>query len=177
MERQPFISRWDRQKRRLRLERRGGLLSQSRIFDPKLKGFTSRKQIFRYLLISIAVIAILPPLYFHFKLRRFIQVQEQKCSWLRNPPLICAHGGDSSKAFPNTKTAYQIALSSQVDCIEVDVSRSSDGFLFALHDRQGFATNIWEQHIQGWVLELKRVCGCRLKSLSQVLSFNRNIMI
>lgn len=135
MERQPFISRWDRQKRRLRLERRGGLLSQSRIFDPKLKGFTSRKQIFRYLLISIAVIAILPPLYFHFKLRRFIQVQEQKCSWLRNPPLICAHGGDSSKAFPNTKTAYQIALSSQVDCIEVDVSRSSDGFLFALHDR------------------------------------------
>lgn len=31
-----------------------------------------------------------------------VQVQERKCSWLRNPPLICAHGGDSSKAFPNT---------------------------------------------------------------------------
>lgn len=32
-------------------------------------------------------------------------------------------------------TAYQIALDSQADCIEVDVSRSSDGVLFALHDR------------------------------------------
>ncbi|KAG8378560.1 hypothetical protein BUALT_Bualt08G0149600 [Buddleja alternifolia] len=31
--------------------------------------------------------------------------------------------------------AYHIALSSQVDCIEIDVSRSSDGVLFALHDR------------------------------------------
>ncbi|XP_031121709.1 glycerophosphodiester phosphodiesterase GDPD4 [Ipomoea triloba] len=130
MERQPFISRWDRQQRPLRLARRGGLLSQR----PKL-GLTSWKRLFRYLLISLAVIAILPPLYFHFKLRRFHQVQERKCSWLRNPPLICAHGGDSSKAFPNTITAYQIALSSQVDCIEVDVSRSSDGVLFALHDR------------------------------------------
>jgi glycerophosphoryl diester phosphodiesterase len=31
--------------------------------------------------------------------------------------------------------AYRIALDSQVDCIEIDVSRSSDGVLFALHDR------------------------------------------
>lgn len=31
--------------------------------------------------------------------------------------------------------AYQIALDSQADCIEIDVSRSSDGVLFALHDR------------------------------------------
>lgn len=31
--------------------------------------------------------------------------------------------------------AYRIALQSQVDCVEIDVSRSSDGHLFALHDR------------------------------------------
>ncbi|GFZ09705.1 PLC-like phosphodiesterases superfamily protein [Actinidia rufa] len=31
-------------------------------------------------------------------------------------------------------TAYHTALRSQVDCIEIDVSRSSDGVLFALHD-------------------------------------------
>lgn len=31
--------------------------------------------------------------------------------------------------------AYQDALRSQVDCIEIDVSRSSDGVLLALHDR------------------------------------------
>ncbi|XP_028053867.1 glycerophosphodiester phosphodiesterase GDPD4 isoform X4 [Camellia sinensis] len=31
--------------------------------------------------------------------------------------------------------AYHTALHSRVDCIEIDVSRSSDGILFALHDR------------------------------------------
>lgn len=31
--------------------------------------------------------------------------------------------------------AYRTALDSQADCIEIDVSRSSDGVLFALHDR------------------------------------------
>lgn len=48
---------------------------------------------------------------------------------------MCAHGGDLSKAFANTMAAYQDALRSQVDCIEIDVSRSSDGVLLALHDR------------------------------------------
>ncbi|KAL3635135.1 Glycerophosphodiester phosphodiesterase gdpd4 [Castilleja foliolosa] len=55
---------------------------------------------------------------------------------MQSPPLVCAHGGDSTKAYPNTMDAYNIALSSQVDCIEIDVSRSSDGVLFALHDRE-----------------------------------------
>ncbi|GAA0176320.1 phosphodiesterase [Lithospermum erythrorhizon] len=59
----------------------------------------------------------------------------RRCSWLKTPPLVCAHGGDSSKAFPNTVAAYHLALNSEVDCIELDVSRSSDGMLFALHDR------------------------------------------
>lgn len=31
--------------------------------------------------------------------------------------------------------AYRIAIDSRVDCIEIDVSRSLDGELFALHDR------------------------------------------
>ena len=31
--------------------------------------------------------------------------------------------------------AYSYAIGSRVDCIEVDVSRSSDGVLFALHNR------------------------------------------
>lgn len=74
---------------------------------------------------------------------------------------MCAHGGDSSKAFPNTMDAYRIAIRSQVDCIEIDVSRSADGVLFALHDRQGFAANFWEHFIHGWTLECKGVCYCR----------------
>ncbi|KAL3324501.1 hypothetical protein AABB24_038573 [Solanum stoloniferum] len=120
-----------RQQRRLRLERHGLL---SRKFSPKLRVFTSRK-VFRSLLIVLAFIAILPPIYFHLRLRTFQKMQSQKCSWLRSIPLVCAHGGDSSKAFPNTMAAYRIALDSQADCIEIDVSRSSDGVLFALHDR------------------------------------------
>ena len=31
--------------------------------------------------------------------------------------------------------AYHLALRSKVDCLEIDVSRSKDGVLFALHDR------------------------------------------
>jgi glycerophosphoryl diester phosphodiesterase len=31
--------------------------------------------------------------------------------------------------------AFRMALDARVDCVEVDVSRSSDGVLFALHDR------------------------------------------
>nr|XP_009797545.1 PREDICTED: uncharacterized protein LOC104243957 isoform X2 [Nicotiana sylvestris] len=92
----------DRQQRRLRLERHGLL---SRKLKPKLRVFTSRK-VFRSLLIGLALIAIIPPIYFHFRLRRFHQM-----------------------------AAYRTALDSQADCIEIDVSRSSDGVLFSLHDR------------------------------------------
>ncbi|XP_038890895.1 glycerophosphodiester phosphodiesterase GDPD4 isoform X2 [Benincasa hispida] len=96
--------------------------------------FSSRR-LFRLTILCLAFIAILPPIYFHFKLKRFQQMQQRKCKWLNHPPLVCAHGGDSSKAFPNTMDAYNKALRSQANCIEVDVSRSSDGVLFALHDR------------------------------------------
>ncbi|XP_020547541.1 glycerophosphodiester phosphodiesterase GDPD4 isoform X3 [Sesamum indicum] len=122
------ISRWDRQQRQLRLQRHA-------LFPRKLGLSSSRRKLFRSLLITLAIIAILPPLYFHFSLRRFHQIQLRNCGWMRSPPLVCAHGGDSTKAFPNTMNAYNNALSSGVDCIEIDVSRSSDGVLFALHDR------------------------------------------
>ncbi|XWS22015.1 hypothetical protein CRYUN_Cryun30bG0107300 [Craigia yunnanensis] len=89
----------------------------------------------RLILVLLAFVALLPPVFFHFRLRRFHQMQLRKCGWLNNPPLVCAHGGDSTNAFPNTMSAYNFALHSQVDCIEIDVSRSSDGVLFALHDR------------------------------------------
>ncbi|PON34893.1 Glycerophosphoryl diester phosphodiesterase [Parasponia andersonii] len=95
----------------------------------------SSKRLFRTIIISLAFIALFPPIFFHFRLRRFHQIQLRKCGWLNNPPLVCAHGGDSTKAFPNTMDAYDFALRSQVDCIEIDVSRSLDGILFALHDR------------------------------------------
>ncbi|XP_022718176.1 glycerophosphodiester phosphodiesterase GDPD4 isoform X2 [Durio zibethinus] len=89
----------------------------------------------RFILVLLALVALLPPVFFHFRLRRFHQMQLRRCGWLNNPPLVCAHGGDSTNALPNTMSAYNFALRSQVDCIEIDVSRSSDGVLFALHDR------------------------------------------
>ncbi|KAF3440955.1 hypothetical protein FNV43_RR19241 [Rhamnella rubrinervis] len=95
----------------------------------------SSPRLFRTTIITLAFIALFPPIFFHFKLRRFHQIQSRKCGWLTNPPLVCAHGGDSTNAFPNTISAYQFALRSQADCVEIDVSRSSDGVLFALHDR------------------------------------------
>ncbi|XP_027340812.1 glycerophosphodiester phosphodiesterase GDPD4 isoform X2 [Abrus precatorius] len=96
--------------------------------------YSSRKLI-RNIILSLAVLTILPPIFFHFRLRRFHQMQLRKCRWLSDPPLVCAHGGDSSKASPNTMASYLSALQSRVDCVEIDASRSSDGVLFALHDR------------------------------------------
>ncbi|KAJ8759592.1 hypothetical protein K2173_007223 [Erythroxylum novogranatense] len=87
------------------------------------------------IIISLVFIALLPPIFFHFRLRRIHKLQLRKCGWLNDPPLVCAHGGDSTNAFPNSMAAYGLALRSKVDCIEIDVSRSNDGVLFALHDR------------------------------------------
>lgn len=94
----------------------------------------------------LAFMAIAPPFFFHFRLQRFHQMQTNKCGWLVDPPLVCAHGGDTTNAFPNTIAAYRAALQSGVDCIEIDVSRSSDGALYAIHDRQGFAADFWESY-------------------------------
>ncbi|KAM3681517.1 hypothetical protein ACB098_12G003200 [Castanea mollissima] len=96
---------------------------------------SSQRRLFRTIIISLVFIAVVPPIFFHFRLKRLHQMQGRKCGWMKDPPLVCAHGGDSTNAFPNTMDAYRIALHSKVDCIEIDVSRSFDGVLFALHDR------------------------------------------
>lgn len=35
-----------------------------------------------------------------------MQIQLKKCGWMNNPPLVCAHGGDSTNAFPNTVSSW-----------------------------------------------------------------------
>ena len=52
--------------------------------------------------------------------------------------MICAHGGDTSGgALANTLPAYRAALAHPaVACVEVDVSRTRDDALVALHQRQ-----------------------------------------
>ncbi|RWW31545.1 hypothetical protein GW17_00003819 [Ensete ventricosum] len=77
----------------------------------------SKRSLLRLLLL-FAVLALAPPLYFHFRLRRFQQVPMD---------------------------AYRVAIDSRVDCIEIDVSRSSDGVLFAVHDRCVFPSLAWSQ--------------------------------
>ncbi|XP_048498646.1 glycerophosphodiester phosphodiesterase GDPD4 isoform X2 [Beta vulgaris subsp. vulgaris] len=91
---------------------------------------------YRYIIMLLLVIALAPPFFFHLRLTRFNQMQKKNCGWIRNPPLVCAHGGDSTNAFPNTRAAYRSALHSRADCIEIDVSLSADGVLYALHDRE-----------------------------------------
>ncbi|KAG0463380.1 hypothetical protein HPP92_019449 [Vanilla planifolia] len=93
------------------------------------------KRLLVRLLVIIAFLAFLPFVVFHFRLRWLQKMRTRRCSWLENPPLVCAHGGDSSRSAPNSVDAYHIAIQSEVDCIEIDVSRTSDGTLFALHDR------------------------------------------
>eukprot|EP00250_Pteridium_aquilinum_P015075 c22362_g1_i2 orf=102-482(+) len=86
------------------------------------------------LLLLCLLLAFGPALLFRL---RSNQRLVRKCSWLQNRPLVCAHGGDTSSAPPNTVEAYNRALKMNVDCIEIDVSRSQDGVLVALHDRTG----------------------------------------
>jgi len=31
-----------------------------------------------------------------------LQMRERKCGWITSPPMVCAHGGDSTNAFPNS---------------------------------------------------------------------------
>lgn len=54
-------------------------------------------------------------------------------------PLVCAHGGETTdgRSLANTAPAYRAALANAaVTCIEVDVSRTRDSTLVALHTRQ-----------------------------------------
>lgn len=47
---------------------------------------------------------------------------------------LCSKENNNAFFFALQMDAYRFALLSHVDCIEVDVSRSLDGALFALHD-------------------------------------------
>lgn len=105
----------------------------SQWFRRRRRRFSSRT--FVRFFAFLAIMAFLPPIFFHFRLKRHDQAQSKKCGWLQNPPLVCAHGGDSSRAPPNTMTSFRLAIRSQVDCVEIDASRSRDGVLVALHDR------------------------------------------
>ncbi|VAI02914.1 unnamed protein product [Triticum turgidum subsp. durum] len=100
----------------------------------RLRRLLPSSRLFRLLLL-LAALSLVPPAFFHFRLRRFNRMRERSCGWTPSPPLVCAHGGDSINAFPNSMDAFTMALDARVDCVEVDVSRSSDGTLLALHDR------------------------------------------
>ncbi|CAI5476952.1 unnamed protein product [Closterium sp. Yama58-4] len=53
---------------------------------------------------------------------------------IQRPPLVCAHGGDSSSAPPNSLAALERAVAAGADAVEVDASLTADGHLVALHD-------------------------------------------
>lgn len=93
------IFEWRRQRRRP-LDG-GGTRRRLPIFRP----LYSRK-LKRMILFAVVFLAIVPPLFFHFKLRRIRQNVAKKCDWLQHPPRVCAHGGDSTLAFPNTVCIY-----------------------------------------------------------------------
>ncbi|CAI5980574.1 unnamed protein product [Closterium sp. NIES-65] len=54
---------------------------------------------------------------------------------IQRPPLVCAHGGDSFSAPPNSLAALERAVAAGADAVEVDASLTADGHLVALHDR------------------------------------------
>nr|POE45228.1 flavonol 3-sulfotransferase [Quercus suber] len=125
---------------------------------------SSQRRLFRTIIISLVFIAVVPPIFFHFQLKRLHQIQGRKCGWMKDPPLVCAHGGDSTNAFPNTMDAYCIALHSKVDCTEINVSRSSNGVLFALHDRdpKDVFVSIWHFYNRNVTRVLESELGSEL---------------
>ncbi|KAL3689223.1 hypothetical protein R1sor_015532 [Riccia sorocarpa] len=86
---------------------------------------------FVFLLLLLGGLMMAPSFYFFLT-----ETEIHDCDWLEKPPLVCAHGGDASNAPPNTLAAYQLALDAGVDCVEIDASRTQDGVLVALHDRE-----------------------------------------
>ncbi|KAG2452907.1 hypothetical protein HYH02_002250 [Chlamydomonas schloesseri] len=57
------------------------------------------------------------------------------CSRSR-PPMVCAHGGDTTHAPPNTVSAFRNALAAGADCVEIDAAMSKDGVLIVMHVRE-----------------------------------------
>ncbi|KAJ9520169.1 hypothetical protein QJQ45_030084, partial [Haematococcus lacustris] len=84
------------------------------------------------MLVPHAYLSDAPPARF-----RWIQQLKQAERLLHpRPPLVCAHGGDTSAAPPNTKQAFLAAIAAHADCVEVDCARTSDGVLVVLHTRE-----------------------------------------
>ncbi|MEW5309170.1 MAG: hypothetical protein WDW38_001075 [Sanguina aurantia] len=52
------------------------------------------------------------------------------------PPLVCAHGGDTETAPPNTARSFHAAIAGGADCVEIDAARTKDGKLVVLHVRE-----------------------------------------
>ncbi|GLC45658.1 hypothetical protein PLESTB_001319400 [Pleodorina starrii] len=52
------------------------------------------------------------------------------------PPMVCAHGGDTTHAPPNTVSAFRASLAAGADCVEVDAAMSRDGVLVVMHVRE-----------------------------------------
>jgi glycerophosphoryl diester phosphodiesterase len=50
------------------------------------------------------------------------------------PPFVVGHQGSSEGVSPGSLEAYEAALAAGVEMVEVDVRRSRDGVLLALHD-------------------------------------------
>ena len=46
----------------------------------------------------------------------------------KRPPMVCAHGGDSNHAPPNTADSFRAAVAMGVDCVEVDAACSRVSF-------------------------------------------------
>lgn len=64
-------------------------------------------------------------------------------------PMVSAHRGDSVNAPENTIKAFESAIESQVDYIELDVQQTKDGVIIVMHDSNlgrttGVNKNIWE---------------------------------
>uniref|UniRef100_A0A7S0V1P6 glycerophosphodiester phosphodiesterase n=1 Tax=Polytomella parva TaxID=51329 RepID=A0A7S0V1P6_9CHLO len=52
------------------------------------------------------------------------------------PTFVCAHGGHTLHAPPNTRKSFDDALALGVDCVEIDVALTKDRQLVVLHERE-----------------------------------------
>ncbi|KAG6556474.1 hypothetical protein Mapa_002419 [Marchantia paleacea] len=128
------LQRWE-QKARARSNNAAAMLRRrQQLQRPGLQSKRPFKFSFRNFVLVVLLLGgltIAPSVYFFLT-----ETKNHDCDWLRRPPMVCAHGGDSSGAPPNTLAAYQLALDAEVDCVEVDASRTRDGILLAIHDRE-----------------------------------------
>jgi glycerophosphoryl diester phosphodiesterase len=86
----------------------------------------------KYLLKTVAVSVFL-----FCSIKSYGQV-EQIIARLHNPKdkniLVTAHRGDWRNAPENSLQAYKLAIAMGVDCIEVDLNKTSDGVIVIMHD-------------------------------------------